>query len=106
MLVWTDSKTKSWNGMSQLNEKEVALVEVFEKEYRTPSKLNVKLKKLFAGALETMLEAEMDEHLSYEKHSEQGHKSGNSRKGHDNKTMWGRSEAKQYNSASRPQQHI
>jgi len=55
--------------MSQLSEKETALVEALGKECRTPAELSAKLKELFAGTLETMLEAEMDEHLGYEKHS-------------------------------------
>ena len=37
-------------------------------------------KKLFAGTIEQMLEAEMDEHLGYEKNSVAGNNSGNSRK--------------------------
>jgi len=36
------------------------------------------LKDLFKDTVETMLEAEMDEHLGYEKHSSLGNNSGNS----------------------------
>ena len=45
--------------------------------------------------LEKMLEAELDEHLGYEKHSAQGDGSGNSRNGHGRKTVkteWGEAE--------------
>jgi putative transposase len=34
--------------------------------------IQLKLKRLFAGTIEQMLEAEMDEHLGYEKHSVEG----------------------------------
>ena len=68
--------------MSQLKEKEQALVESLGKECKTPAELSAKLKELFAGTLEKMLEAELDEHLGYEKNSVQGNGSGNSRNGH------------------------
>jgi putative transposase len=38
----------------------------------TPAELTAKLKYLFSGVLEKMLEAEMDEHLGYEKHNVPG----------------------------------
>ena len=46
----------------------------------SPLHIAPKLKKLFAGTIEQMLEAEMDEHLGYEKNSVAGNNSGNSRK--------------------------
>ena len=46
-----------------------------------------KLKRLFAGTIEQMLEAEMDEHLGYEKNSVLGSNSGNSRNGYGKKTI-------------------
>jgi transposase-like protein len=45
------------------------------------------LKGLFKGAIEEMLEAEMDEHLGYEKHSPLGDLTGNSRNGYNTKTL-------------------
>jgi putative transposase len=45
------------------------------------------LKSLFKGTLEQMLEAEMDEHLGYEKHNILGNNSGNSRNGYGKKTL-------------------
>ena len=45
------------------------------------------LKELFKGTVESMLEAEMDEHLGYEKHSVLGDNSGNSRNGYGRKTL-------------------
>ena len=44
-------------------------------------------KKLFAGTIEQMLEAEMDEHLGYEKNSAEGNNSGNSRNGYGKKAI-------------------
>lgn len=45
------------------------------------------LKGLFKGTIEQMLEAEMDEHLGYEKNSYSGNNSGNSRNGYGKKTI-------------------
>lgn len=81
--------------MAQLNEKEMQLVALISEGCNTPAELTAKLKDLFSGALEKMLEAEMDEHLGYEKHSVLGNNSGNSRNGFGKKTIksaWGESE--------------
>ena len=51
-------------------------------EYAEFFPIQNKLKKLFAGTIEQMLEAEMDEHLGYEKNSVLGNNSGNSRNGY------------------------
>jgi len=45
-----------------LNKREKALVELLSEECTTPQEVTAKLKNLFAGALEKMLEAELDEH--------------------------------------------
>ncbi len=45
------------------------------------------IKKLMKASIESMLEAEMTEHLGYEKHSPAGNKSGNSRNGKFPKTV-------------------
>ena len=47
---------------------------------QTTGDIQAKLKKLFAGTIEQMLEAEMAEHLGSEKNSVAGNNSGNSRK--------------------------
>jgi len=81
--------------MAQLNEKEMQLAALICEGCTTPAELTAKLKNLFSGALEKMLEAEMDEHLGYEKHSVLGKNSGNSRNGYNKKTIkseWGESE--------------
>jgi len=49
--------------------------------------IQTKLKRLFAGTIEQMLESEMDDHLGYEKHSAKGNNSGNSRNGYNQKTI-------------------
>lgn len=41
-----------------------------------------KLKRLLSGTIEQMLEAEMEEHLGYEKNSTEGNNTGNSRNGY------------------------
>ena len=43
------------------------LVELISEGCKTLNDITSKLKQLFAGTLEKMLEAEMDEHLGYEK---------------------------------------
>jgi len=81
--------------MTQLNEKEMQLVGMISEECNSPKDLTEKLKNLFAGALEKILEAELDEHLGYDKNSVVGNNSGNSRNGYGKKTIkseWGESE--------------
>jgi putative transposase len=78
--------------MTQLSKQEQALIDAIGKECKTPAEASAKLKELFSGMLENMLEAELDEHLGYEKHSNKGDGSGNSRNGHGRKTVkteWG-----------------
>ncbi len=50
-----------------LNEKEMELVKLLMADCQTTGDIQAKLKRLFAGTIEQMLEAEMDEHLGYEK---------------------------------------
>jgi transposase-like protein len=45
------------------------------------------IKKLIKSSLEGMLDAELTEHLGYEKHSVQGKNTGNSRNGSSRKTL-------------------
>ncbi len=46
-----------------LNEKEMELVKYLMSDCRTTGDIQEKLKRLFAGTIEQMLEAEMEEHL-------------------------------------------
>lgn len=43
--------------------------------------------KLFSDTIETMLEAEMEDHLGYSRHSKEGYNSGNSRNGKYNRKL-------------------
>lgn len=70
-----------------LTEKEVELVNLLVKDCQSTGDIQSKLKRLFAGSIEQMLEAEMEEHLGYEKHSVEGNNSGNSRNGYNYKTI-------------------
>lgn len=45
------------------------------------------IKKLIKSSLENMLDAELSEHLGYDKHSPEGHNSGNSRNGKTHKSI-------------------
>jgi len=70
-----------------LTEKEMELVTLLMKDCQSTGDIQAKLKRLFAGTIEQMLEAEMEEHLGYEKHSVEGNNSGNSRNGYNHKTI-------------------
>jgi putative transposase len=70
-----------------LTEQEMELVSLLMEDCRSTGDIQSKLKRLFAGAIEQMLEAEMEEHLGYEKHSVEGNNSGNSRNGYNRKTI-------------------
>jgi len=81
--------------MVKLNEQEMKLAETLSESCKTPADVTKKLKDLFAGTLEKIMEAELDEHLGYEKHDISGNNSGNSRNGYGEKTIkseWGESE--------------
>lgn len=71
----------------QISEEEKIAIGALTRNCRNTSELQEMLKSLFAGAVETMLEAEMEEHLGYEKNSIKGNNSGNSRNGYGHKTI-------------------
>jgi putative transposase len=68
-------------------EHEMELVKLLMAECKTTGDIQEKLKRLFAGSIEQMLEAEMDDHLGYDKNSVMGNNSGNSRNGYNRKTI-------------------
>ena len=68
-----------------LSEKEMELVKYLMADCQSTGDIQNKLKRLFAGTIEQMLEAEMDEHLGYENNSVLGNNSGNSRNGYGKK---------------------
>jgi len=57
------------------------------KDCRTVDDVHEMLKSLFRDTLQGILEAELEEHLGYKKHSIQGNNSGNSRNGYSKKTI-------------------
>lgn len=70
-----------------MHEKEQELVELLARDCRTMADVQSLLKTLFKGTVEQMLEAELDEHLGYERYEAQGKNSGNSRNGYNKKTV-------------------
>ena len=63
-----------------LDEREMELVKLLMTDCQTTGDIQAKLKKLFAGTIEQMIEADMAVQLGYEKNSVAGNNSGNSRK--------------------------
>ena len=72
---------------NELSAREKELVQLLMSECETTGDIQEKLKRLFAGTIEQMLEVEMDEHLGYEKNSAAGNNSGNSRNGYGKKRI-------------------
>ena len=70
-----------------LTEQEMELVGLLMADCENTGDIQEKLKRLFAGTIEQMLESEMEEHLGYEKHNTSGNNSGNSRNGYNHKTI-------------------
>ncbi len=70
-----------------LSEREMELAKLLMEECKSTGDIQAKLKRLFAGTIEQMLEAEMEDHLGYEKNSVLGNNSGNSRNGYGRKTI-------------------
>ena len=82
----TEKKTATH---SQMTEGKRSLVRQLIQEYAPKTALDIQdaLKDLLGSTLKEMLEAEMDEHLGYEKNSVLGNNSGNSRNGYGKKTI-------------------
>jgi putative transposase len=57
------------------------------KKMKTQVELEAYISKLYKHAVQTMLKAEMDEHLGYKKHDPVGNHTGNSRNGSSGKTL-------------------
>jgi putative transposase len=73
--------------MEQMHEREKELIGLLAEQCKTLGDVQTLLKSLFKDTVETMFEAEMEEHLGYEKHSVLGNNSGNSRNGYGKKTI-------------------
>ncbi len=68
------------------------LIDNLLKDYKTPEEIlgdNGLLKQLTKAVLERAMQAELTEHLGYEKHNVSGDNSGNSRNGKSRKTLKG-----------------
>lgn len=70
-----------------MHEKAKELVGILSEECENLEDVQALLKSLFKGTIEQMLEAEMEEHLGYEKHALLGNNSGNSRNGYGKKVL-------------------
>jgi transposase-like protein len=66
---------------------QMQLAKELAKDCRTVEDIHIKLKELFKVSLQQILEAEMAEHLGYDKHSPEGDNTGNSRNGYSKKTI-------------------
>lgn len=72
---------------NELTEREMELVRMLMADCENTGDVQTKLKRLFVGTIEQMLEAEMEEHLGYEKNSAEGNNTGNSRNGYNHKSI-------------------
>lgn len=63
------------------NSQQPQLPKDFFKQFKNKEEFHSFFNNLFKQGVEQMLQAELDEHLGYEKHSKEGHNSGNSRNG-------------------------
>jgi putative transposase len=59
----------------------------FFKQFKNKEEFQSFFQDLFKQGVEEMLKGELDEHLGYEKHSPEGHHSGNSRNGYSKKKV-------------------
>jgi putative transposase len=90
MAIASDTDVSEGEEMAEENEVPAELLDELLKNCKSPEDLlgkNGLLKQLSKGLLERMLEAEMSDHLGYDKHAVDGHHSGNSRNGKSNKTV-------------------
>lgn len=67
--------------------KDGKLPKEFTKEFQTKESFHSYFESLYKQGIEQFLQAELDEHLGYEKHKVSGHNSGNSRNGSFEKTI-------------------
>jgi putative transposase len=87
VIISINEKGKGERPMSTENKKKRELAALLAAECKTTGDIQSLLKNLFAGAVEQILEAEIEEHLGYEKHAVIGNNSGNSRNGHNKKKI-------------------
>jgi putative transposase len=73
--------------MESKNNKEDLFPKGFFKQFKSKEKFQEYFNTLFKQGIEEMLQAELDEHLGYSKHSKDGYNTGNSRNGSSPKTV-------------------
>lgn len=73
--------------MEQLFSEELVKQFIKDNKIQTADDIQSALKKLFGQTLGAMLEAEMDNHLGYQKHDDQNKKTVNRRNGHGKKSI-------------------
>lgn len=73
--------------MTENNNKGEQFPKGFFKQFKDKESFHTYFNSLFKQGIEQMLQAELDEHLGYEKHSKKGYNSGNSRNGSFPKTI-------------------
>jgi putative transposase len=70
-----------------MENKQLNIDDNFFKQFSTAEELDSFLHSIFKRGVETMLEAELSEHLGYDKHAPEGLNSGNSRNGRNRKLV-------------------
>lgn len=70
---------------------QLQLPQDFFKQFKDQESFQKFFRQLYKEGVESMLQAELDEHLGYEKHSPEGYNTGNSRNGSSSKTVKTRS---------------
>ena len=73
--------------MQQKTKKETPFPKGFFKQFKDKDSFQEYFNSMFKQGIEEMLQAEMDEHLGYQKHTTDGYNSGNSRNGSFPKTV-------------------
>jgi putative transposase len=63
------------------------LAEELAKDCRTVEDIQEKLKNLFRDTIQQVFEAEIEDHLGYKKHQNEGDHTGNSRNGYSSKKV-------------------
>lgn len=70
-----------------MNNQQPSIPKDFFKQFKNKEEFQSFFNSLFKQGVEEMLKVELDEHLGYQKHSKEGHNSGNSRNGSYSKTV-------------------
>ena len=65
----------------KINAQQLSLPKDFFKQFKSKEEFHSFFNSLFKQGVEEMLQAELDQHLGYERYSKEGHNSGNSRNG-------------------------